>query len=91
MSENPQPFFIQTNASNKGNRKMFARCSDSGAINKLLDFDENSHESAQGIGSTIRSFLKNLGLSLNNVTAFSAECQLWDPQFSIYKTEAIQQ
>lgn len=77
-AENPRPFSIQTDASNKGNRKMFPLAvqfftAESGVMNKLIDFVENPDESAEGIVTTIRSSLGNLGLTLDHVSAFSAD------------------
>lgn len=45
-AEDPRPFSIQTDASNKGNRKMFPLAvqfftAESGVMNKLIDFVEN--------------------------------------------------
>lgn len=78
MPQNPLPFSIQTDASNKGNRKMFPLAvqffrADTGITHKLVDFVESADESAKGILSTIQRSLENLGLSLDNVSAFSAD------------------
>lgn len=53
-SGKPLPFSIQTDASNKGNRKMFPLAvqylrPESGLCNKMLDFGENADKSAAGI------------------------------------------
>lgn len=54
LTSGPVPFSIQTDASNKGNRKMFPLAvqffrPESGITNKMLDFIENADESAAGI------------------------------------------
>lgn len=74
----PLPFSIQTDASNKGNRKMFPFAvqyfsPEYGVANKMLDFIENSDESAAGIVALLEQSLDKFGLSLNQVTAFSAD------------------
>ncbi|XP_034038426.1 uncharacterized protein LOC117521185 [Thalassophryne amazonica] len=75
---NSLPFSLHTDASNKGNRKMFPLAVQfftpkNGVVNKVLDFFENPDESAEGIVKTIRSSLQNMGLSLDDVSAFSAD------------------
>ena len=75
---NPLPFSLHTDASNKGNRKMFPLAvqfftSEDGVVNKVIDFVENPDESAEGIVKTIQSSLENVGLSLDHVSAFSAD------------------
>ena len=75
---NPLPFSLHTDASNKGNRKMFPLAvqfftPEDGVVNKVIDFFENPDESAQGILEKIQSSLENLGLSLDHVSAFSAD------------------
>ena len=74
----PLPFSLQTDASNKGNRKMFPLAvqfftSEKGIVKKLIDFVENADESAEGIVNSIKSSLDNLGLTLDHVSAFSAD------------------
>ena len=76
--EKPVPFSLQTDASNKGNRKMFPLAvqffnTEKGIVKKLIDFVENADESAEGIVNSIQSSLDNLGLNLDNVSAFSAD------------------
>uniref|UniRef100_H3AK16 HAT C-terminal dimerisation domain-containing protein n=1 Tax=Latimeria chalumnae TaxID=7897 RepID=H3AK16_LATCH len=68
----PLPFAIQTDASNKGNCKMFPIAvqfftPQNGLLNK------NPDESANGIVKCITNSLENVGLSLDNVSAFSAD------------------
>ena len=72
------PFSLQTDASNKGNRKMFPLAvqfftPEEGIVNRLLDFAENAYESAEGIVNSIQSSLDQMGLTLDNVSAFSAD------------------
>ena len=76
-SDKPLPFSIQTDASNKGNRKMFPLAvqyfsPECGVTNKMLDFIENADESAAGIVALTEQSLDKFGLSLDHVTAFSA-------------------
>ena len=76
-SDKPLPFSIQTDASNKGNRKMFPLAvqyfsPECGVTNKMLDFIENADESAAGIVALIEQSLDKFGLLLDHVTAFSA-------------------
>ncbi|KAL2102048.1 hypothetical protein ACEWY4_003809 [Coilia grayii] len=75
-ADKPLPFCIQTDASNKGNRKMFPLAvqyfsPESGVTNKMLDFLENADESAAGIVDLIEQSLDKFGLSFDQVTAFS--------------------
>ncbi|CAL9686817.1 unnamed protein product [Knipowitschia caucasica] len=75
---NSLPFSLHTDASNKGNRKMFPLAvqfftPENGIVNKVIDFIENPDESAEGIVKTIHSSLGNMGLSLDHVSAFSAD------------------
>ncbi|KAL4008598.1 hypothetical protein ACER0C_002450 [Sarotherodon galilaeus] len=74
----PLPFSLHTDASNKGNRKMFPLAlqfftPEAGVANKILDFVENPDESAEGIVKIIQSSLESVGLSLDQVSAFSAD------------------
>ena len=76
--QKPLPFCIQTDASNKGNRKMFPIAvqyftPEDGVNHKIIDFVENPDETAEGIVSCIVQSLEKLGLSLNQVLAFSAD------------------
>lgn len=75
---NPLPFSLHTDASNKSNRKMFPLAvqfftPENGIVNKVIDFVENPDESAEGIVRSIQSSLDNIGLSLDHVSAFSAD------------------
>ncbi|KAL0153821.1 hypothetical protein M9458_050937 [Cirrhinus mrigala] len=77
-SDKPLPFSIQIDASNKGNRKMFPLAvqyfrPEMGICNKMLDFGENADESAAGIIGFIEQSLDKFGLSLSQVTAYSAD------------------
>uniref|UniRef100_H3AWU7 HAT C-terminal dimerisation domain-containing protein n=1 Tax=Latimeria chalumnae TaxID=7897 RepID=H3AWU7_LATCH len=74
----PLPFAIQTDASNKGNRKIFPIAvqfftPQNSLLNRMIDFVENPDESANGIVKCITNSLENAGLSLDNVSAFSAD------------------
>lgn len=74
----PPQFYIHTDASNKGNRKMFPFTVQfftpmNGVVNKVIGFVENPDESAEGIVKTIQSSLENMGPSLDNVSVFSAD------------------
>ncbi|KAK1874558.1 Pre-mRNA-splicing factor CLF1 [Dissostichus eleginoides] len=78
LTSPPLPFSIQTDASNKGNRKMFPLAvqyftPESGVTNKMLDFIENPDESAAGIVALLEQSLEKFGLSMDQVTAFSAD------------------
>lgn len=44
-----------------------------GVVNRLVDFVENPDESAEGIVNSILSSLENMGLTLDPVSAFSAD------------------
>lgn len=46
---------------------------ESGTTNKMLDFRENADESAAGIVDFIQQTLEKFGLSLDQVTAYSAD------------------
>lgn len=77
-SGKPLPFSIQTDAQNKGNRKVFPLAvqyfrPETGICNKMLDFGENADESAAGIMDYIEQSLDKFGLSLDQVTAYSAD------------------
>lgn len=70
-SDKPLPFSIETDAPNKGNRKMFPLAvqylsPECGVTNKMLDFMENADESAAGIVALIKQSLENLAWHLFN-------------------------
>lgn len=46
---------------------------ENGVVNKVVDFVENPDESAEGFVKTIQTSLQNMGLSLDHVSAFSAD------------------
>lgn len=74
----PIQFSIQTDASNKGNQKMFPLSiqyftPESGVTQKMIDFVENPNESADGIVACIENSLEQLSLTLDQVSAFSAD------------------
>lgn len=71
-------FSIQLDASNHKNRKMFPLCVQyftlkDGIQNKIIDFYEDSNETATGMFQAIMSSIQNLGLSINQVSAFSTD------------------
>lgn len=71
-------FSIATDSSNKGNRKFHPVCvqyftKEKGICRKLLDFIEAPHETSDSIVSCIKASLTIHNLSLNNVSAFSAD------------------
>ncbi|KAK0135426.1 hypothetical protein N1851_028718 [Merluccius polli] len=74
----PVYFSIASDASNKGNRKMFPVCvryfsvSD-GVQSKLLDFYEDSDETANGIHQALMTCLEKYELDIRNITAYSAD------------------
>lgn len=49
---------------------------ENGIVNKVIDLIENPDESAEGIVKTIKTSLENIGLSLNNVSSFSADANV---------------
>lgn len=72
------PFSLSTDASNKGNRKFFplaVRFFDlkEGVKDYLLDFYEESDETSISIFNTITNAIENLGLDIQNITAFGAD------------------
>uniref|UniRef100_H2ZRT2 DUF4371 domain-containing protein n=1 Tax=Latimeria chalumnae TaxID=7897 RepID=H2ZRT2_LATCH len=67
----PLPFASQTDASNKGNHKMFPIAVLSSK--QMIDFVENPDESANGIVKRMTNSLENVGLSLDNISALSAD------------------
>ncbi|KAE9542522.1 hypothetical protein AGLY_003383 [Aphis glycines] len=77
-SESVIAFSIQTDASNKKNVKLFPLSVqyfsiENGIENKLIDFYENPHETADEMSSYIKKTLENLKLSLHKVSALSAD------------------
>lgn len=72
------PFSLSTDASNKGNRKFFplaVRFFDlkEGAKDYLLDFYEEPDETSESVFNTILRAIENLGLDIQNITAFGAD------------------
>ena len=70
----PLPFSLQTDASNKGNSKMFHLAvqfftPEKGIVKKLIDFVEDADESAEGIVNSIQSSLDKMGLTLDHVSS----------------------
>ncbi|KAE9522163.1 hypothetical protein AGLY_017423 [Aphis glycines] len=77
-SESVIAFSIQTDASNKKTVKLFPLSVqyfsiENGIENKLIDFYENPHETADEMSSYIKKSLENLKLSLHKVSALSAD------------------
>lgn len=71
-------YCLQTDASNKKNIKLFPLViqyftAKNGIENKLLDFYENSNESADGMFEAIQKSLEQYKLSLHNVSGLSAD------------------
>ncbi|KAM3620103.1 uncharacterized protein V6R79_018367 [Siganus canaliculatus] len=74
----PVYFSVATDASNKGNRKMFPVCvryfsASEGVQCKLLDFYEDSDETANGIHQALLNCLEKHKLDIKNVTAYAAD------------------
>ncbi|KAG6438962.1 hypothetical protein O3G_MSEX000365 [Manduca sexta] len=71
-------FCLQTDASNKKNIKLFPLVVqyfsiNEGIQNKLLDFYENSNESADGMLEAIKKSMDSYNLSFNQVSGLSAD------------------
>lgn len=71
-------FCLQTDASNKKNIKLFPLVVqyfsiNKGIQNKLLDFYENSNESADGMLEAIKKSMDSYNLSFNQVSGLSAD------------------
>ncbi|KAL4104811.1 hypothetical protein QTP88_020087 [Uroleucon formosanum] len=71
-------FSVATDTSNKGNRKMYPICVQyfsftDGRQTKLLDFFEESSETAEAICKSITSTSSKHKLSMSSVSAFSAD------------------
>ncbi|KAL4099097.1 hypothetical protein QTP88_023584 [Uroleucon formosanum] len=72
------PFSLSTDASNKGNRKLFPLAVrffdlEKGAKDYLLDFYEEPDETSESIFNTILRAIENFGLDIQNITAFGAD------------------
>lgn len=70
VSEDPLYFSLASDASNKGNRKMFPLVVQyfdrrHGVKRGLIDFYEDPHESADDVSNHIKKSVKTVGLSLN--------------------------
>lgn len=78
IKENNVLFSIQVDASNHKNRKMFPICiqyytMNERVTNKIIDFVENSDETAAGMSSMVQESLNKLSLNLKNVISLSAD------------------
>lgn len=74
----PTYFSISTDASNRGNIKLFPIVvtyfkPEDGIKQKIIDFYSDDNESSLAIYDKIKSCLNNLGLSVEQITAFSAD------------------
>ncbi|XP_078257165.1 uncharacterized protein LOC144594484 [Rhinoraja longicauda] len=74
----PAFFSVATDASNKGDRKMFPVCvryfsASDGVQCKLLDFYEDSDETANGIHQALMCCLEKYELDIRHVTAYAAD------------------
>ena len=72
------PFSVSTDASNKGNRKLYPVVvqyftTSEGMCYKILDFYEDSFEDSSSIKSQLCRVLQEKGLSWANVTAYGAD------------------
>lgn len=73
-----QFFSLATDASNRGNRKLFPICvryfdPSKGIENKILNFVEKADEIANSISSLLLESLKELHLNQKHISAFSAD------------------
>ena len=71
-------FGVQTDASNRKNRKFFPICiqffnKQTGIQNKIIDFIENSNETALSMSDMVKTTLKSYNLNINNVVSLSAD------------------
>ena len=78
LTSNNVYFGIQTDASNRKNRKFFPVCIQyfdkvDGIQNRILDFAENSDESAMGMFNMVQKVLESLKLDIKNVVCLSAD------------------
>uniref|UniRef100_H3AQW2 DUF4371 domain-containing protein n=1 Tax=Latimeria chalumnae TaxID=7897 RepID=H3AQW2_LATCH len=76
--KNSKPFFIASDASNKGNVKCFPLMikyfdKHSGIKEGLLDFYEDPNETADGVTERIYSILEEHDLSMKNVVSYTAD------------------
>lgn len=74
----PRYFSISTDASNRGNIKLFPIIAtyfipEEGIKHKLIDFYSDDYETSAAITNKITSCLDSFNLSVKNVTAFSAD------------------
>lgn len=72
------PFSIATDASNKGNKKMFPVAiryfnKERGCENAIIDFYEDADETSDAISNKIVQCIESVGLSKNNVIAYGAD------------------
>ena len=72
-------FSIGSDASNKGNKKLFPLVvthfsAKTGKRSDILDFYEDNNESAESISNKIKSIVVENGLSLNTLSLFGRQC-----------------
>jgi hAT family C-terminal dimerisation region len=73
-----KPFSLSTDASNKGNVKLYPVsvryfCKKKGAVDRLLDFYDDHDETANGISTKLLSVLTENELSINSVVSYGAD------------------
>ncbi|XP_039356465.1 uncharacterized protein LOC120382989 isoform X2 [Mauremys reevesii] len=71
-------FSIVTDASNKGNTKLFPVAiryfnKDKGSCTRIIDFLEDADETSEAIANKLRSCLQNAGLIHNKIVAYGAD------------------
>uniref|UniRef100_H3ACH3 DUF4371 domain-containing protein n=1 Tax=Latimeria chalumnae TaxID=7897 RepID=H3ACH3_LATCH len=70
-------FSISSDASNKGNRKLFPLCiryfTNSGIKDRVLDFYEDSEETSDAISAKIKLILKNCNLEISSLSTYAAD------------------
>lgn len=78
LRDNCINFSLSTDASNKGNRKMYPICIryfsyEKGVQNMLVDFIEKNYETADDISNLLCETLQKYNLSISQITAYSAD------------------
>lgn len=72
------PFSISTDASNKGNKKLFPLVTryfskEKGLQHKIIDFYEDPHENSAAITNKIKSCIQTTGLDIKNLVSYGAD------------------